>query len=94
MVIEEEIEEDDFEDQGEYFSAQVTVYPNPTAGILEISGISQGDKIVQLYDNAGVLCFDQTIEGNTFNISELTPGLYHLVIIVGKDQYQLRVIKK
>ncbi|MGB0390827.1 MAG: S8 family serine peptidase [Salibacteraceae bacterium] len=80
------------------FSSQV--YPNPTEGIVYITGINQSSAEyarVELYDLSGSLKkrMVPTWSGNDYivDISEQTPGVYFLKVITDVGNQTLRVVK-
>jgi len=67
----------------------MSIYPNPTSGNLHISGLSTDGKaiIISVYDNLGRPVFNEARISKTelnLNLSELTNGIYHLVLNQGE----------
>jgi CubicO group peptidase (beta-lactamase class C family) len=72
-VICEDVSVNDYEE-----SSEIEVYPNPTSDIIRINGINSHTHI-QLYDAVGKIVFS-AIGQNTIPLSELSDGIYNLVI--------------
>lgn len=69
---------------------QMHVYPNPAANSITIempAGTETG--IVKIYDSFGKMVMEQTVTGitNQLNTESLTPGLYSVRYVNGKNQY-------
>jgi hypothetical protein len=62
-------------------SADVKVYPNPSKGLFNVSGLSAGDKLI-LYDMMGrvALAQDGSQGVNTISAGSISPGAYILVV--------------
>ncbi|MDG1334105.1 MAG: S8 family peptidase [Crocinitomicaceae bacterium] len=65
--------------------AQVSIYPNPTAGVLTISGLENSNETIEitLFDNLGRRVFNETKIVQTemsLNLASLNKGMYHLVM--------------
>jgi hypothetical protein len=60
---------------------QIEIYPNPTSGVLNISGIQTGNRI-QLYNATGALILDRTATGNfeVLSLSKVPSGMFFIVI--------------
>ncbi len=56
----------------------INIYPNPTTGILNISGLQNTD--IQIYDLTGKLLIDKHQVDNQINVSNLQKGIYTLKI--------------
>jgi hypothetical protein len=69
----------------ELFSDKVSVYPNPTTGLLNITltGALGQHTTIELYDAIGKLVVKQSLtdELNSINISDLTNGIYLFKIL-------------
>ena len=72
-VICEDVSVNDYEE-----SSEIEVYPNPTSDIIRINGINSHTHI-QLYDAVGKIVFT-AIGQNTISLSELSDGMYTLII--------------
>jgi hypothetical protein len=60
---------------------QIEIYPNPTSGVLNISGIQTGNRI-QLYNATGALILDRTAAGNfeVLSLDKVPSGMFFIVI--------------
>jgi hypothetical protein len=60
---------------------QIEIYPNPTSGVLNISGIQTGNRI-QLYNATGALILDRTATGNfeVLSLYKVPSGMFFIVI--------------
>ena len=78
---------------GEVADMQITVYPNPTTGIVQFQGLDEDVQSVTLYDMAGhlVATFRNT---STLNISHLPAGSYIASVLTPSGPHNLRLIKK
>jgi CubicO group peptidase (beta-lactamase class C family) len=72
-VICEDVSVNDYDE-----SSEIEVYPNPTSDIIRINGINSHTHI-QLYDAVGKIVFS-AIGQNTISLSELSDGMYTLII--------------
>jgi antibiotic biosynthesis monooxygenase (ABM) superfamily enzyme len=80
----------------------VSVYPNPTNGILTISGLSSitnGKTVTMLIsDNTGKTMMIKTLESNmksvTIDISQYANGVYSLVLQTDKERILKRFVKQ
>ena len=69
---------------------QITLFPNPTNGLLYVSGINNFD--VQVFDIAGVKVLQKTQQNNSIDISSLAAGMY-MINLRNKDiGYSSKVI--
>jgi hypothetical protein len=60
---------------------QIEIYPNPTSGVLNISGIQGGNRI-QLYNSTGALILERTAAGNfeVLSLDKVPSGMFFIVI--------------
>jgi len=60
---------------------QIEIYPNPTSGVLNISGIQTGNRI-RLYNATGALILDRTATGNfeVLSLDKLSSGMFFIVV--------------
>jgi hypothetical protein len=88
------IRSENFIDQ-ENSQNRLFAFPNPTIGEIYISGLKDEDIIIcNLYSFYGNI-IDIGLRGNTFNIEELIPGIYLLVIKLESGlSYQFKIIKR
>lgn len=61
----------------EHNTISVTLYPNPTKGVLYINGVSEGKVII--YDTIGRFIKEQSLT-TEINLSNLNNGLYYILI--------------
>jgi YD repeat-containing protein len=78
--------------------AQITVYPNPTHGLLVVD-IADSDRPAQalLYDISGALVGQWAVSSgsNTLDIGRLLPGIYIVHVVQGKESAKSwRIVKK
>ncbi len=78
---------------GEVADMQLTAYPNPTTGIVQIQSLDEDVQSVTFYDMAGhlVATFRNT---STLDISHLPAGSYIASILTLSGPHHLRLIKK
>lgn len=74
---------------------QLNVYPNPVSTILNISGVEGFEEAI-LYNSAGQQVMYRQLENNVLRIdvSEFTPGTYHLRMIGDQSSVTTKVIVK
>ncbi len=70
---------------------QIEVYPNPTAGIIEIQGIAADQ--IDLIDIHGKLLSIEKLSNNKVDISTLPIGIYFLKLTVDDQIVTKRIIK-
>ena len=60
---------------------QIEIYPNPTSGVLNISGIQTGNRI-QLYNATGALILEKTAAGNfeVLSLDRVNSGMFFIII--------------
>jgi hypothetical protein len=60
---------------------QIEIYPNPTTGVLNISGIQTGNRI-QLYNATGSLILERNATGNfeVLSLDKVPSGMFFIVI--------------
>ena len=75
-------------------NAELSVYPNPTAGILNIVHSKSIDKI-KIINTQGQVVYHTKAESNpiAIDISHLNTGVFTLKIISGNKTYQRKIIK-
>ena len=77
-------------------NSRLHVYPNPTSGLLKISGIPLGDYKIEILDPSARLLYSKQSLGMDagFDITSLLPGIY-VLRLTGKDRnYTERFIKR
>lgn len=69
---------------GQYAASGINVYPNPSNGSINFSGLNVS-AVISITDFNGRIIHTNTIEPNTgMDVSNFEPGLYH-IRIVGED---------
>jgi len=73
-------------DEGSIIDEPMRVYPNPTSGIIQLSGYSGASFNISVFDIAGRNVFSQKGEpGRNINMSELENGIYLIKIQSGDN---------
>jgi len=72
--------------------SDVTIYPNPTSGIVYLKGIGPKAKI-NLYDSNGAFLKQLELKGDQVNLCQYKAGVYFIRIILKNQCNTLRVIK-
>ena len=77
----------------------ISIYPNPATSKLnlEIDASEKDDLIIELYNNNGLLILQSKAESRklfreSFEINELTRGIYHLKIFNSEVNYISKVV--
>ncbi len=72
---------------------EIITYPNPTNGIIHLSGLSF-ENILEVYDVNGTLIYKtENIQNNsTINLSHLTRGIYFLNIFNNNKYFQQKIV--
>lgn len=77
-------------------AANLNVHPNPTTGMVTISGsFNSGDGVCNVYNMMGSLVFSKNINLNgetTMNLSSLPQGAYLIEIYDSKNVYRSKII--
>lgn len=77
-------------------AANLNIYPNPTTGIVTISGsFNEGEGFCNVYDMMGNLVTSKTVNLNgetTLNFSNLTSGMYMLEISDNSNVYRSKIL--
>lgn len=93
----------DFDGQFEYSKMvsatigqdEITVFPNPTSGILTVNGAISGDVLFEVFDLMGRLILKSTARnGHEINLAGWHNGIYVLNILSGSQTSTWRIIKK
>lgn len=59
----------------------ITVYPNPTVNTLFINGLDMSNEIsLEILDSSGKSIGNGSLNGNVYDVSSLSPGLYFMTI--------------
>jgi hypothetical protein len=79
----------------EELTNNLTLYPNPTNGTIEISFPKNDQYTINVYDSQGKLVFENTSHSNSIvhDLSSYRPGLYIIKVILSDLIYTERVIK-
>ncbi|PZU04864.1 MAG: hypothetical protein DI622_19670 [Chryseobacterium sp.] len=71
----------------------LSIFPNPVADILNISGITS-DSSFEIYNAAGQKLTEGKIKNKTINVSHLLKGVYFIQIKENENTVKLKFIKK
>lgn len=72
---------------------EISIYPNPTSDVLNISGISS-EKDFKIYNSVGQMVNEGKTNNRTVNVQHLTKGVYFIQLYEKEDQIRLKFIKK
>ncbi len=93
-----DISDDILSSDGNAFSSEVKVFPNPASEMVTLSLINVSDKVsLQVYDVMGRSVKQQDFDGTKelrFSVEDLQPGIYYLKISEGKKQTTKKLIVK
>ena len=83
----------------ELSETKVTIYPNPTKGMLkvDISGVEKFENArISLYDLTGTLLqqWGSISQSNMVDISDRTPGMYIMQIVYNDNTSSWKIIKE
>ena len=83
----------------ELSETKVTIYPNPTKGVLkvDISGVEKFENAqISLYDLTGTLLqqWGSISQSNAVDISDRTPGMYIMQIVYNGNTSSWKIIKE
>lgn len=84
-----------FTSVNEFVSKKISIYPNPSSSIITFNNnIEKGS--LSIYNIAGQIVKSQNVNNSnrTFDVSDLTNGVYTIVISDDKNIYTTRLIKK
>ncbi len=76
---------------------KIRIYPNPTKGLLiiDFSSYAGQDATVQLFDRQGRIIIEHALSlSNEIDLSAYPSGLYIMVIWVGQDKKEWKIIKE
>ena len=73
---------------------EIKIYPNPTNGKIEITGLEMSGTELSIIDNTGTLVSHQILSQQYLDISYLPSGLYFLLITNGTQTFEVKMIKK
>jgi len=76
------------------YRSNITLYPNPTSGLLQINGDTQLNKLkINVFNCSGQL-IPAVIRGNYIDITDAIPGIYFVQVIDGSgDSGVVKVVK-
>jgi len=74
----------------------VTIYPNPVSGIFYLAGISQGNYLVEVFDQNGRMVLNRYLElpKNGIDFTSFTTGIYTIRLINNDFLYTSRFVKR
>ncbi len=79
-------------------SLKVSVFPNPTSDLLNLTFDKESNYLISIYDLNGKLIFNKTLTNveNQISISQFTAGIYNVIIedSIGKMYSNVKLIKK
>ncbi|PHI19693.1 hypothetical protein CEQ90_11630 [Lewinellaceae bacterium SD302] len=76
---------------------QLSVFPNPAEDLLTLNGLTTNDNVQEIiiYDHLGRKVTHSKLKGRQLNVSELSPGFYHLRIeLIGGETGVAKFIKQ
>lgn len=78
---------------------QVSIYPNPTSGMLKVEVLNLGDGencTLRIFNSAGVQITSTHMTSTTaaLDISNQPNGIYFLRVAIGKEESTWKIIKK
>jgi hypothetical protein len=88
ILIEKEVISDIY-----YTDHKYNMYPNPTNGMVNLSGFPEENMDIKVYSAGGYLMDVFEMNHGSFDISHLPDGLYIIKIISEKNAFQKRIIK-
>ncbi|MGJ8743555.1 CBM96 family carbohydrate-binding protein [Polaribacter sp.] len=74
-------------------TSNLSVYPNPTTGKVNIQGLKNEDTTIYIYNNLGQLLQHEKYNSN-INMSSFKAGIYFMKILSAHEQKTIRIIKK
>lgn len=77
----------------QYPQTEISIYPNPSSGIINITGLDQA-AIVKIYSSHGQLLKSVNHVINTIDISDISSGIYLLTIKYGDVFYKNTIVRK
>jgi hypothetical protein len=74
----------------------ISIYPNPTNGVINIENTNSSNLVISVYDVAGnKIEVVNTGNLNTkINLSSYVKGIYFVVINTGNDTFSQKIIKR
>lgn len=73
----------------------IKVYPNPSSGVIHVTGNFQSEGTVRVINAAGQLIIESKLtQDNEIDLSAFANGLYHVLIMDGQSVHQSTIIKQ
>ncbi|MEM7371345.1 MAG: T9SS type A sorting domain-containing protein [Bacteroidota bacterium] len=72
----------------------LSIFPNPSSGIIHLIGSSQELRSVRIYDQQGKLIRSQDINNHQLDLTEMPNGLYSISIWTSQGYVIRRVVKR
>ncbi|MEM6806586.1 MAG: T9SS type A sorting domain-containing protein [Bacteroidota bacterium] len=76
----------------EYNRVDLSIYPNPSTGMIELTGLTSGK--LKLINMIGKVVLEKTLSSSFLDLSELPDGIYFLHIQSGDKWASQKLIKK
>ena len=78
-----------------FYSNDITIFPNPTSGILNIKSelLNKENSVISIMNDKGQEISSEVLNGNSINLSNYSSGLYLLKIRNNMQTYIYKVIK-
>lgn len=73
---------------------KLEVFPNPVEAVLTLKNVENGNKLVKIYNIQGQCLYNETLETNEIEVSNLTPGVYTIILHTGTQSYASKFIKR
>ena len=70
----------------------ISIYPNPTSGLLNITSEEHNIRMISIFDLSGVRMFET--KNTTFDISHFSAGVYVVQIVTEKGIVTKKIVKK
>jgi hypothetical protein len=78
----------------EHLERTLYLYPNPTSGLVTVSGLETESVMYQLYDDKGnTLTRREPLENGEFSLGNYPPGTYYVWIYVNNTYISKKVVK-
>ena len=71
----------------------ITIFPNPTSGQINVTGLSQETTRISVYNVLGELLFEQEAPDQKIDLSSLPNGTYIFLFTQGKTTFRKKIIK-
>jgi Secretion system C-terminal sorting domain len=73
--------------------SEVSIFPNPTDGLVAILGFENMPKDIQIVNDMGIVLKTLKTTNNTLDMSELPDGVYAVLIKIGTQTFVTKVFK-